>query len=803
MATSAANETSVESLARPEQFQEEDTENNAAPSESDLDEAAQEEQNEKLRREQEARAQALTLEIVGDLPYAEVKPPENVLFVCKLNPVTEDEDLDLIFSRFGKIVSCEVIRDKRTGDSLQYAFIEFEDQKACEQAYFKMQGVLIDDHRIHVDFSQSVSRLSDNWRTVTNSKRAKQAGGFGGVASLEKKRQYRAVDEEKDRRRRDSSGAVPKMNGGWDPTNDEILVIIPEVEVHDEESMGRIAGRHREMDSEEGSVVEIDTQGITIAMIMAEDIDEVPALLGAGHRTACRAMAATFNNLLDKLHLTSKEDESPPAQEPTKEDFEELKHKYVNAGQGQVFAFYDELSTAEKAALVERLKSFDPDHINELAEKALHPPKSSNDSQEFNLEPLPDTATASILDSKDEDIQSWYTSGLELVSKGQVAVVLMAGGQGTRLGSSAPKGCFNIGLPSQKSLFQMQAERIWKVQQLAEKESGKKDLVIPWYVMTSGPTRRPTEQFFEEHNYFGLQKDTVSIFEQGVLPCISNEGKILMESKAKVAVAPDGNGGIYQALLTSNVRTDMRKRGIQHIHAYCVDNCLVKVADPVFIGFAASKDVDIATKVVRKRNAKESVGLILQKNGKPDVVEYSEIDNATAEAKDPNHPDLLKFRAANIVNHYYSFRFFESIEDWAHKLPHHVARKKIPYVDTEKGETVKPDKPNGIKLEQFVFDVFPLLSLDKFACMEVKREDEFSPLKNAKGTGEDDPDTSKQDILNQGRRWVEHVGGNVESEVPAEETGVEVSPLVSYGGEGLEFLQTRTIKAPAVIEKEE
>lgn len=224
----------------------------------------------------------------------------------------------------------------------------------------------------------------------------------------------------------------------------------------------------------------------------------------------------------------------------------------------------------------------------------------------------------------------------------------------------------------------------------------------------------------------------------------------------------------------------MRKRGIQHIHAYCVDNCLVKVADPVFIGFAAAKDVDIATKVVRKRNANESVGLILQKNGKADVVEYSEIDNATAEAKDSNKLDLLKFRAANIVNHYYSFRFLETIEDWVHKLPHHVARKKIPYIDIEKGETVKPDKPNGIKLEQFVFDVFPLTSLEKFACMEVKREDEFSPLKNAKGTGEDDPDTSRQDILNQGRRWVENVGGIVESETVIEETGVEVSPLVSY-----------------------
>ena len=168
----------------------------------ELDDEHDEEALDKLRREREARAQALTLEMVGDLPFAEVKPPENVLFVCKLNPVTQDEDLDLIFSRFGKILSCEVIRDKRTGESLQYAFIEFENQKDCEQAYFKMQGVLIDDHRIHVDFSQSVSRLSDTWRDATNSKRAARSGGFGGISSLEKKRQYRAADSS----RRDSRG---------------------------------------------------------------------------------------------------------------------------------------------------------------------------------------------------------------------------------------------------------------------------------------------------------------------------------------------------------------------------------------------------------------------------------------------------------------------------------------------------------------------------------------------------------------------------------------------------------------------
>jgi len=436
--------------------------------------------------------------------------------------------------------------------------------------------------------------------------------------------------------------------------------------------------------------------------------------------------------------------------------------------------------------------------LQKLSNDAFNPPPPAETPV---VEPLPESATASILDSPGSSIQSWHDSGLDLIGKDEVAVVLMAGGQGTRLGSSAPKGCFDVGLPSKKSLFQLQAERILKVQELAAKKASKSEAVVPWYVMTSGPTRAPTQQFFEEHNYFGLKKENVLFFEQGVLPCISNDGKILLESKSKVAVAPDGNGGIYRALLTQ-VIPDMKKRGIKHVHAYCVDNSLVKVADPVFIGFAASKDVDVATKVVRKRNATESVGLILLKNGKPDVVEYSEIDSGTAEAKDEKNKDILKFRAANIVNHYYTTRYLETIPEWMNSLPHHVAKKKIPYCDATTGEQHKPEKPNGIKLEQFVFDIFPGIPLDKFACLEVKREDEFSPLKNARGTGEDDPDTSKLDVLQQGKRWVEAAGATVVSEEPAAKTGVEVSPLISYGGEGLEFLKGREVRGPAAIERD-
>lgn len=485
-------------------------------------------------------------------------------------------------------------------------------------------------------------------------------------------------------------------------------------------------------------------------------------------------MSTVVNNLLEKLHL-SKAPHEAPARQPDKQELQELREKYEKAKQDHVFHYYDELDVAGKASLFEQLSNIDPAHVNEITEKALKPEEQADKPK---LEPLPDDALASLLDSKQEDLDGWYDHGLQLIADNKVAVVLMAGGQGTRLGSSAPKGCYNIGLPSEKSLFQLQAERIFKVQELALYKYGKEKVIVPWYVMTSGPTRKPTEEFFEKNKYFGLQKEDVIFFEQGVLPCISNDGKILMEDKSKVAVAPNGNGGLYMALYLNSIISDMSKRGIEHIHAYCVDNCLVKVADPIFTGFAASKGVDIATKVVRKRNAKESVGLILQKNGKPDVVEYSEIDAATAEAKDEKNPDLLKFRAANTVNHYYSFTFLESIPQWAYKLPHHVARKKIAYIDMDKDTVVKPDKPNGIKLEQFVFDCFNLLPMDKFACMEVKREDEFSPLKNAPGTGEDDPGTSRRDILSQGRRWVEATGAVVTGE--SEDDGVEVSPLISY-----------------------
>jgi UDP-N-acetylglucosamine/UDP-N-acetylgalactosamine diphosphorylase len=240
--------------------------------------------------------------------------------------------------------------------------------------------------------------------------------------------------------------------------------------------------------------------------------------------------------VLSKLGVGETTEKGAPPKGPTADELSALRSKYEKAGQEQVFAFYDDLNTEDKATLYQQLAGINPEYINKITNRALNPPKTEDDGKASGLEPLPESATASILDSKHEDIEKWYGSGLDLIAANKVAVVLMAGGQGTRLGSSAPKGCFDIGLPSKKSLFQIQAERIRKVEHLAAKKAGMDadKVVVPWYVMTSGPTRGPTEKYFEEHKYFGLKKENVVVFEQGVLPCISNDGKILLETKSKV-----------------------------------------------------------------------------------------------------------------------------------------------------------------------------------------------------------------------------------------------------------------------------
>ena len=478
-----------------------------------------------------------------------------------------------------------------------------------------------------------------------------------------------------------------------------------------------------------------------------------------------------------------------------------LKQRYNKAEQGHLLTFWDKLNATERDSLAQQLHALDVERVNRVYKKAVSSDSSAEGTTPQKIEPLPQDALDSTLDASADDIAKWRKTGLDAISRGQVAVLLMAGGQGTRLGSSAPKGCYDIGLPSRKSLFQLQAERITRLQKLA---GGSDKAIIPWYVMTSGPTRPDTVAFFERHSFFGLNPENVIFFEQGTLPCLTMEGKILLDTTSHVAVAPDGNGGLYAALRTPlsagkpdhTIISDLASRNILYVHTYGVDNCLVRVADPVFLGTCITKQADCAAKVVRKTDPTESVGVVVRRGTSSppryEVVEYSEISSDDATRRDPNKPSELAFRAANIANHFYTTSFLKAEEQFEEQMAFHIARKKIPCVDLENGSSVKPTKPNGMKLELFVFDVFPFAQ--QFHVLEVARQDEFSPLKNAPGTGSDDPETSKRDLIAQHRRWLQEAGATVGDGVE-----IEISPLVSYAGEGLESLKGKTLSRSGAV----
>lgn len=497
---------------------------------------------------------------------------------------------------------------------------------------------------------------------------------------------------------------------------------------------------------------------------------------------------------------------------------ENLQKQYGAAGQGHLFKFWDDLSPADRKSLSAQLEALDIERVNRVYKRAVASEGAADGSapQAEVIEPLPKDATDSVIGNLEKQ-QEWRRIGLDAIARGQVGVLLMAGGQGSRLGSDEPKGCYDIGLPSHKSLFQYQAERIARLQRVAELENGKKagSVIIPWYVMTSGPTRRNTEDFFNKNSFFGLNAANVIFFEQGnfvlteaisvlmipclgTLPCLTMEGKVVLDTPSHVAVAPDGNGGVYAATRAplspgkpDSVLSDLEKRGILYIHAYCVDNCLVRVADPVFLGYGIQKQADCAAKVVPKATPTESVGVVARRNNKYGVVEYSEISKEQAERRDPDTGELA-FRAGNIANHFYTTSFLKRVESFEEQLAFHIARKKIPHVDLESGQFIKPSKPNGMKLEMFVFDVFPFT--ERFAVLEVERREEFSPLKNAPGTGSDDPDTSRRDLLAQHRRFLECAGATVNPGV-----SIELSPLVTYDGEGLQSVKGKTFTKSGMV----
>ena len=309
--------------------------------------------------------------------------------------------------------------------------------------------------------------------------------------------------------------------------------------------------------------------------------------------------------------------------------------------------------------------------------------------------------------------------GLEAIRQGKVGAVLLAGGQGTRLGLDKPKGTLNIGIHRELFLFEQLMRNLMDVTD----EAGA---TVPLYIMTSNINHEDTAAFFESHDYFGYPKDAVKFFVQEMVPACDYQGRVYVERLSKVVMSPNGNGGWFSSMVNAGLLSDIRERGIEWINVFAVDNCLQRIADPVFVGATIAYGRESGAKVVRKAAPDEKVGVLCTEDGKPSIAEYYEMTEEMATARKENGDLLYGFGV--ILNYLFSEKKLEQIADA--KMPVHVVEKKIPYMDTE-GNFVKPENPNGYKFETLVLDMVHMME----DCLpyEVEREKEFAPIKNLHG----------------------------------------------------------------------
>ena len=405
------------------------------------------------------------------------------------------------------------------------------------------------------------------------------------------------------------------------------------------------------------------------------------------------------------------------------ERLNEIKAVLKKYGQEQLLNNYERLDDAKKKELLDQIENIDFELIKSLYDKTEQEEKHSQDV----ITPI------EYLDKyKLQDKYKYYENiGKKAIKEGKLAVVTMAGGQGTRLGHSGPKGTYDIGLDSHKSLFELLSDGI-------KEEEKKYEVIIPWFIMTSKENNRDTIDFFEKHKYFGRQKDkNIFFFVQGQLPMVDTEGKILIGEDGLIKLAADGHGGVYESLVKNGMTEKMKELGAEWVFVGGVDNCLAKMVDPVLIGIAIDKKVTVACKSVVKANPKEKVGVFCRRNGRPGIVEYTEITEEMAEATDKDGE--LLYGEANILAHLFSVDAIERMG--AEPLPYHVAYKKAKYMDKD-GNIIVPDSPNAYKFEAFLFDSFN--EVDDMAVLRVKREEEFAPVKNSDEAGVDCPKTARE-----------------------------------------------------------
>jgi UDP-N-acetylglucosamine/UDP-N-acetylgalactosamine diphosphorylase len=448
---------------------------------------------------------------------------------------------------------------------------------------------------------------------------------------------------------------------------------------------------------------------------------------------------------------------------------EELLKRLKPYGQEHLLAFWDELHPKQQTTLSTEIAAIDFELLRRLHEEQ----QTSHDWAALAQRAEAPPAIRLSGTNNPFTPQQARAAGEEALRAGQVGAILVAGGQGTRLGFDHPKGMYQIGPVSGVSIFQILLEKILAV-------SRRYGVRVPLYVMTSPATDAETADFFQSHRYFGLAKEDVHLFCQGTMPAVdAATGKLLLAEKGRLFLSPDGHGGMLAALARSGALADLGARGLEQMYYFQVDNPLATVCDPELIGGHRLSQAEVSTQVVAKRTPRDNVGNVVSIDGKVRILEYSDLNPLPDEIVLRKQPDGSPlFWAGNIAVHVFDVAFLERMAASHTSLPFHIAHKKVPTID-EQGQPIEPDKPNAKKFERFIFDLLP--SAERSIVVEVDEQRTFAPLKNAAGAERDSPETVKLQMIALHAEWLRAAGAVVDEGV-----AVEISPLVALDAEDLQ-----------------
>ncbi|GJM24461.1 MAG: UDP-N-acetylhexosamine pyrophosphorylase [Phycisphaerae bacterium] len=446
----------------------------------------------------------------------------------------------------------------------------------------------------------------------------------------------------------------------------------------------------------------------------------------------------------------------------TVKQYDRIRDTAAEFGQEHLFQYWETLSDDQRSLLLDDVARIDFPTLARLIGEDQGDAASIDESKIDAPPVYPHEPTGPQVQMYADALQI----GESMLSDGKVGTMVVAGGQGTRLGFDAPKGTFPISPIKNKTLFQLFAENIQNVNRTYGCQ-------MPWYVMTSSATDAPTRTFFEEHSFFGLNRADVFFFEQGVMPAVDDAGKIILSQPHRVALSPNGHGGSLLALRDKGVLEDAKRRGVEVLSYFQVDNPLVSPADPLFIGLHKQSDSQMSSIAVPKADDLEKVGNFVSVDGKVQIIEYSDLPDTLAHARNPD--GSRKLNAGSVAIHLINRAYVEDLTDGSGiSLPWHRASKKVEYFDAKTSTIIKPDAPNATKFEMFIFDAIPLAT--RSIVLEQLREACFSPVKNAEGV--DSANTARRDMIRRAANWLEKSGINIPRDASNEPAAtIEISPL--------------------------